>query len=165
MCYDCNEMGHYRKGPVGEDIGGGGLLDDIDNMDVDELPGITGIMFCQIGTAVDGMEEQSQNHRSVFTEDGCDANQLANARRLASNATASTPQHFAYCDAILSQAKSGINRNWSLLYSQSTCDLFVNTMYLLNIRERSHTIVQVETVSLCTDPRSKRLRGACVSTT
>jgi len=30
------------------DIGGSGLLDNIDDMDNDELPGITGFMFCKI---------------------------------------------------------------------------------------------------------------------
>ena len=113
---------------MGVDIRGGGLLDDIDNMDDDELPAITGIMFYQIGIAVDGMEHQSQDYRSAFTQDGSDTNQLANAWSLVLHATAPTPQHFTYCDAILSQAKSGIDRNWSLLDSQSTCGLFINAM-------------------------------------
>jgi len=117
------------------DIVGSGLLDNIDDVDDDELPGITGIMFCQIGTAVNGMEQQAQTHRSAFTQDRSDTSQLANVRSLASNATAPTPQHFTYYDVILSQAKSGINRNWSLLDSQPTRDLFINAMYLLNIRE------------------------------
>ena len=60
-------------------VGTGGFLDDIDEIPNNESATLTGTMFCQVGTAVDGMEVQSENHRSAFTQDKSDASQLATA--------------------------------------------------------------------------------------
>jgi hypothetical protein len=73
------------------------------------------VMFCQIGQSVGKLD--SSPHEDAFTHRG------------ARNVT-----HHTWSDAVLSQAPGSINKDWCLLDSQSTCNVFVNPRYLTNIR-------------------------------